>query len=191
MRSVVSSYTTGIKSYPLVSSLALILPVCTSVPESVPGAPSPSPQLFYWDNALVETRSLAPLISSQLVPFDHDQFFSRTVISVCLKIFYPPNKQFSSHSSRLFLLFRLKIAGNCSVLPVLDYVICFVCFSNQNRTFGNQKRFPNTQQSATCSCQGVQQQYLHSTERVLYSTYYTHVLIWIWFSPTQFSMCLA
>ena len=37
--------------------MALISPVCISVPVSVPG--TPSPQLFYWDNAPVETRSLA------------------------------------------------------------------------------------------------------------------------------------
>ena len=94
MRPIVSSYTTGIKSYPLVSSLALISPVCSSVPESVPCAPSP--QLFYWDNAPVETRSLAttrpprPIVAAKILRIrttrDKDCSVSAKLGRICKKL---------------------------------------------------------------------------------------------------------
>ena len=59
MRPSVLHYTTDIKSYLLVSSLVLAVssPVCKYVPERRAGALSP--QLFYWDNAPVDTCYLA------------------------------------------------------------------------------------------------------------------------------------
>ena len=105
---------------------------------------------------------------------DH-QFFSHTVISVCLRIFHLPTKQCPSHSSSFFLLARLKIADNCSMLLVLGYVIRVVSFCNYTKlTFGNQKRLlSNRQRSPQCM-------YMY---RSTYSTTYTcSHLVLSWFS---------
>ena len=58
MRPIVSRYTDGGKILSTGVKFGVSSPVCMSVPESRAGALHP--QLFYWDNALVETRSLAP-----------------------------------------------------------------------------------------------------------------------------------
>ena len=61
MRPIVSRYTDGGKILSTGVKFGVSSPVCMSVPESRAGALHP--QLFYWDNALVETRSLAhPLV---------------------------------------------------------------------------------------------------------------------------------
>ena len=57
MRPSISHYTTGIKSYHAGVKFDVKLPVCKYAPEG--RACAPSSQLFYWDNAPVETRSLA------------------------------------------------------------------------------------------------------------------------------------
>ena len=77
------------------------LPVCQLSAEQPLSVPVHCTLMFAHSRFL----QMQPVFASvRLVPFDYDQSFSRTVMCVCVKMFYLTREQFSLHSSRLFLL---------------------------------------------------------------------------------------